>query len=137
MIEKLAIGITLLAASITTAVAEPSAVHFCSRLAPMMNLRPVLPKPPKKDVQEWRANQVGGLGGFLFGGTATVSFSVSPGEPTTIDSIQSARKMCQMTVKGVLCDLTGPVTLVVGTKRGNIEAAMLANERHAPRAAMR
>lgn len=124
----LAILAALLAGQAQTAAAPPS---FCARLAPDLGMTPINPTivDGARANDGWRLNLLKGLGPALFGGTATVGFSVQPVGDWNEAEFERLNKVCNPNGKGVLCTVEGPARFGVKTKRGEVKLDALPGER--------
>lgn len=118
---KTVLSMILLCATATAqAQSAASADGVCAQLAPQTGMKP-------QAGGLWRANMLGGVGAALFGGTTGASFQVEPIDGSTRD--QALEKACVQEGAGVICRLSGPARLTVGTKRGNASVDLAAGEK--------
>ena len=114
--------------NIAPSIAAPLAVpqsKFCPRFAAEFDLKP---GKTKAGVDIWQ-RQLFGLGAFLVGGTAGVSFRFTPA-PTTMELSPAEQTDCQMLPKGALkCTIVSPGVLEVGIKDKVASVAAQPNER--------
>lgn len=103
--------------------AAPATGGACARLAPQIGLKP---DPAKSgEPVTWRAGLFG-FGATLFGGSAGVSFMAQPIEGTTQAQLTES---CKQAKADIVCHLTGPVRVVVGTKKGEASTDLAPGER--------
>lgn len=94
----------------------------CARLAPQLGLKQEAAKPG--EAPTWRAGMFG-VGAMLFGGSAGVSFMVQPVEGTTQAQLTDS---CTQVKADIVCRVTGPSRIVVGSKKGEASADLAAGE---------
>lgn len=92
----------------------------CARLAPQTGLK-------QESSGIWRANMLGGLGATLFGGSAAATFQVESIEGSTTE--QALHKACAQDRSEIICRVTGPARITIGTKRGKASVDVKAGER--------
>lgn len=123
---RLTFGMMLLALSgIASAQTPewPASGGVCARLAPQIGLKP---EPANsKEPATWRAGLFG-FGATLFGGSAGVTFMAQPIEGTTQEQLTES---CKPAKTDIVCNLTGPVRVVVGTKKGEASTDLAPGER--------
>lgn len=95
----------------------------CARLAPQLGLKREAAK--RGEVPTWRAGMFG-VGAMLFGGSAGVSFMVQPVEGTTQAQITDS---CKQVKSDIVCRVTGPSRIVVGSKKGEAGTDLAPGER--------
>ncbi len=69
-----------------------------------------------------------GVGAILFGGSAGVSFSVQPADDEEQAGSRNFSKMCAQEKANIMCRVTGPAHVVVGSKRGEAAVDVAAGE---------
>jgi hypothetical protein len=102
---------------------------FCERLAPKLGMKPNAKRGGQIREGGWEVSLVKGLGPVLFGGSFNASFSVEPLDATSVSEHARLKDACDMTTKGVVCKITGPARLTIGTKAGKVDAEALPGER--------
>lgn len=102
---------------------------FCERLAPKLGMKPNLKRGGKIREGGWDVSLVKGLGPALFGGSFNASFSLEPLDAASASEHARLKDACDMTPKGVLCKVTGPARLTIGTKAGKVVTEALPGER--------
>lgn len=130
MLSKLPLIAILAALPAAAPVQQPAATaSFCARLAPKLGMKPNVKRGGNIREGGWEVSLLKGLGPALFGGSFNASFSVEPLDATSVSEHARLKDACGMTPKGVLCKVTGPARLTVGTKAGKVETEALPGER--------
>ena len=101
----------------------PATDGVCARLAPQIGLKPE--SVTGREPVTWRAGLFG-FGATLFGGSAGVTFMAQPIDGTTQEQLTES---CKPAETDIVCNLTGPVRVVVGTKKGEASTDLAPVER--------
>jgi len=118
-----ALTLFALTLSTTAIAADPPPASLCQRLAPQLGMTG---DENDESGHQLSVNLLGGLGTALFGGSTSATFSLAmPG--VTAGQGHSA---CLTNGKGgILCKLSWPARLTIGTKRGEAVVSAALGER--------
>ena len=98
---------------------------FCERLAPRLGMKPNLKHGGKVRDGGWDVN----LMKSLFGGSFHASFSLQPIDQNSAPERDRLKDACDSTKEGLICKISGPARLVIGTKTGKAEIEAAPGER--------
>lgn len=106
-----------------------TADSFCQRLAPKLGMKPNLKRGGKIREGGWDVSLMKGLGPALFGGSFHASFSLRALDESSATERERLQDACDATKQGLICKITGPARLTIGTKAGKVEIEAAPGER--------